>query len=267
MADGASTSTTRRAPRSPRPGSHPARRAALRRAPSGLGQAFNFDLLEADFDAGAVPHRRRRTTSSSRHASGSSTHLGALQPRRRAARRPATGCRARARARRPPANRHGSEWLLRRREPAPRLARRASPGAGRDPVAARRCPARPTSTRARSSACRRSPTSPTTVRQDPPFFRSRGFDVGPRRLPGAAAVDGTGPSFGFGAGGRRTCRSRRGWRGTRSPCRTADPGSTLHLYRQALRCAASCSRERTSSGVRRASRTSCGSPATRGGRS
>ena len=45
-----STSTTRRAPPSPRPGSRATRRARYA-SPDGLGQAFNFDLLQADFDA------------------------------------------------------------------------------------------------------------------------------------------------------------------------------------------------------------------------
>ena len=40
---------------------HAARRARYAR-PTGLGQAFNFDLLQADFDAGAVPRRSSPAT-------------------------------------------------------------------------------------------------------------------------------------------------------------------------------------------------------------
>ena len=45
-----STNTTRRGPPSPRPGCTPAAGARYA-SPQGLGQAFNFDLLQADFDA------------------------------------------------------------------------------------------------------------------------------------------------------------------------------------------------------------------------
>ena len=89
-----------------------------------------------------------------------------------------------------PARKHGNEWLLsggRRARARPR--RWTSARAGRHSLRARAARARPTSTRARSSACTRSPKSRRCRRQDPTFFRSPGLDVGTGRMPRPAAVD------------------------------------------------------------------------------
>ena len=81
-----STSTTRRAPRWPRRSPRSERRALYAR-PTGLGQAFNFDLLKADFDAARVPRRDHRLPG--RGAAGRLVvDLGAVQPRRRPAHLP-----------------------------------------------------------------------------------------------------------------------------------------------------------------------------------
>ncbi len=76
---------------------------------------------------------------------------------------------------------------------------RASAGPGPRCCSCSACPARCTCTRARSWACRRCSTCPTTARQDPIWLRSGGAGARPRRLPGAAAVArADGPSLGFG---------------------------------------------------------------------
>ena len=73
---GCSTSTTHHARRSPRPG-FTIRAAARYASPQGLGQAFNFDLLEADWDPGAYPKDDRAQPGHDRR-SGASSDLGAL---------------------------------------------------------------------------------------------------------------------------------------------------------------------------------------------
>ena len=78
---------------------------------------------------------------------------------------------------------------------------------------------------------------PDAERQDPTFFRSPGVDVGPRRMPRAAAVDARRAARSASAPTARTCRSRRGSASTRWRPRRRDPDSTLSLYRRAL-CAA-----------------------------
>ncbi len=96
------------------------------------------------------------------------------------------------------------------------------------------CPARPTSTRVRNSACPRSRTCPRRCWPGPDVETFGVHRTGPRRVPGAAAVVGHGTAVRFrwsGAG----CRNHG--TGPRSPSRPSnrDPGSTLSLYREALR--------------------------------
>ena len=65
---------------------HASRRARYA-SPEGLGQAFNFDLLQSDFDAASF---RRIITHNLDRGAGfrGLVHLGAVQSRRRAARHP-----------------------------------------------------------------------------------------------------------------------------------------------------------------------------------
>ena len=65
---------------------HATRRARYA-SPEGLGQAFNFDLLQADFDAERVP-RNHHPQPRRGHRVRRLLHLGVLQPRRRPARHP-----------------------------------------------------------------------------------------------------------------------------------------------------------------------------------
>ena len=123
--------------------------------PDELHQAFNFDFLDATWTADSF--RKVIDTSLAESSDRRRTdHLGAVQPRQAAARHP-----------------------VRRRR------RRPAPGPGRRPADAGPARLAPTSTRARSWACPRCSTCPTSVRQDPAFRRT-GDE--PRRLPGADAV-------------------------------------------------------------------------------
>ena len=222
-----STSTTRRGPRSPRPGSHASRRARYA-SPQGLGQAFNFDLLQADFDAAQFRRDHHRQPRPRPRESGRVVDLGALQPRRRPARHPLRPARSR---RHDQDGRPGCSATARRRcstsscglrrARAATLLMLALPGSGL-PVPGRG--ARPA--RGRRPAGR----------------RAAGPDVLPRRSGVEKGRDGCrvplpwtvdGPSFGFGAGGAHL--PQPAWFGPQSvAAQDDDPSSTLSLYRRAL---------------------------------
>ena len=114
-------------------------------------------------------------------------------------------------------------------------ARPVCAGPAPPPSSCSRCRARRTSTRARSSASTRSPTCrPRRCRTRP--GSASGHTVKGRdgcRVPIPWTTDG--PSYGFGDGSRRTCRSRAGSARSAWPPRRATRRSTLTLYREALR--------------------------------
>ena len=125
-----------------------------------------------DADAAA---RGASTTRSPRTPPSAPRHLGAVQPRRHPARHPLRPRRHRVR--------------LRRQRPARRPTCELGTAAGprRRPAHRSPCPGAPTSTRARSSACPRSRTCPTSCSRTRSLPLRR-HDPGPGRLPGAAAV-------------------------------------------------------------------------------
>ncbi len=191
--------------------------------PDEMHQAFNFPYLTTEWDAAAL---RAVIDESLRAfaAVGAPEHVGAVEPRRRAPR-----VAPRADGREPAGSRHRpalAGQADRRPRPAPR--------ARRDRPSCSRCPARPTSSRAKSSACPRSSTCPTTRARTrrgsaPPASATAVTAAacpcrGPRPSPRTASAR---PAS-------RGCRSPR--RGRRSPatCRTATRSSTLSLYRTLL---------------------------------
>ena len=158
-----------------------------------------------------------------------------------------------------------ADTTLRLRRPRPRPARWTWSSAPAGPAPPRcctwRCPAAPTSTRARNSACGRSRTSRTSCEQDPMWLAHRRRRPRPRRLPGAAAlVRADAPPFGFSPDGasaaavaadaarrlerdspsrRRPATRTRCSSSTAAPCalRHAEPG--LRSDREPLRWLAS----------------------------
>ena len=261
-----STSTTRRAPPSPRPGSTPAARPAVRQ-PEGPGPGVQLRPARG---------RLRRRASSAR----SSTDNLALAARVRlvdapgcsptttsSGTPPATACPHRARGTDGrPATGTAVAAVGRRRAGARRRPRPA-PRPRRHPVHAGPARLGATCTRARSSACTRSPTSPTPQRQDPTFFRSPGVEIGRDGCRVPLPWTRRRPVVRLRRRRRRTCRSRRGWRlrrrgaggrpGTRRWSSTAGPCG----------CAANCSRARNSSGSTPAGPTCCASAGPAAGRS
>ena len=206
-------------------------RVPLYASATSLGQAFNFDLLEADFDAEQFRTVVENNLALAARSGSSSTWVLSNHDVVRHATRyglPAPGRTPDGR----PANRHGREWLLGggvgdldvagglRRARAATLFLLGLPGSaylyqgeelGLHEVA----------------------DIPDELRQDPTHARSGGFDVGRDGcrvpLPWASA----GPSFGFGPGPAHL--PQPGWMASYAVAEQEDdPASTLNLYRRAL---------------------------------
>ncbi|QPZ37931.1 glycoside hydrolase family 13 protein [Paramicrobacterium chengjingii] len=204
-----------------------AERRARYASPNELGQAFNFDLLEADFDAGQFLEIVSTNLAEAQIAGSSTTWVFSNHDVVRHATRyglPARGGRD---------VKQGSEWLLSggtepeldiatglRRARAASLFMLGLPGSaylyqgeelGLGEVA----------------------DIPADQHQDPAYFHNPGVDPGRDgcRVPLPWTVDG--PSFGFGPA--RAHLPQPEWFGSLSvEAESGDPSSTLNLYRRAL---------------------------------
>ncbi|WP_187977629.1 glycoside hydrolase family 13 protein [Mycetocola sp. JXN-3] len=210
---------------------HPSR-VPLYASPKSLGQAFNFDLLEADFDA--EEFRRIVTDNLAISAtSGSSTtwvfsnHDVVRHATRYGLPRTERGADGR------PLHKHGSQWLL---------------SGGTDPVVDTAGGLR--RARAASLFLLALPGSaymyqgeelglpevadiPAAERQDPTFFRTQGAEIGRDGCRVPLPWTESGPSFGFGEAGAHL--PQPAWFAEYAVAReAADPHSTLSLYRRAL---------------------------------
>jgi alpha-glucosidase len=207
-------------------------RIPLYARPESLGQAFNFDLLQADFDAAEF---RRVVTDNLRlaAASGSSSTwvLSNHDVVRHATRYglPPLGPEHRGRG----AEKHGAAWLA-QGGPESQLDREA--GERRARAASMFLLALPGSAyvyQGEELGLHEVATIPDAQRQDPTFFRTEGEEIGRDgcRVPLPWTVDG--PSFGFGADGAHLPQPE--WFGSYAVEREeSDPDSTLELYRRAL---------------------------------
>ena len=207
-------------------------RVPLYASAESLGQAFNFDLLEADFDAGQF---RRIVTSNLELSavSGSSTTwvLSNHDVVRHATRYglPHPGRKADGR----PERKHGNEWLLSRgvepvldREAGERRARAAT-------LFVLGLPGSAYLYQGEELGLHEVPDIDDTLRQDPTFFRSPGVDVGRDGcrvpLPWSRSSDS------FGSGGDHAHLPQPAWFASYAvEVEDADPRSTLNLYRRAL---------------------------------
>ncbi len=201
-------------------------------SPGSLGQAFNFDLLKADFNADqfravVTQNLELAATSGSsstwvlsnhdvvRHA----TRYGLPDPQRRPDGEPVV--------------KHGGEWLL-SRGVSPRLDREQ--GVRRARAATLFVLALPGSTylyQGEELGLHEVWEIPDDRREDPTFFHSPGVDVGRdgARVPLPWTSSGT--SFGFGTDGAHL--PQPAWFAAYSvEAESADPASTLSLYRAAL---------------------------------
>ncbi|MDP4333538.1 glycoside hydrolase family 13 protein [Curtobacterium sp. A7_M15] len=193
----------------------------------GLGQAFNFDLLEADFDAGQFRTIIEFNLGLAEESGSSTTWVFSNHDVVRHATRYALPARNGAE------DKQGSAWLLAggaqdaldrslglRRATAATLLELALPGSAY-------------LYQGEELGLHEVGDIPDADRQDPAFFRNPGVDVGRDgcRVPLPWTRDGE--SFGFGPGGAHL--PQPAWFAEVSvEAEDADPDSTLNLYRKAL---------------------------------
>ena len=210
---------------------HPSR-VPLYASIESLGQAFNFDLLEADFD----PAQFRRIVADNlalAKESGSSTTwvLSNHDVVRHATRYGLPDAERGADGR--PTLKHGNEWLLSGgQSPALDAAR----GERRARAAATFVLGLPGSAylyQGEELGLHEVAEIPDAQRQDPTFFRSPGIDQGRDGCRVPLPWTESGPAFGFGAAGAHLPQPE--WFGTYAvDLQDGDPASTLSLYRRAL---------------------------------
>ncbi len=202
-------------------------RRARYASPEGLGQAFNFDLLEADFDAAAFRRVVEENLALSALSGSSSTWVLSNHDVVRHATRYGLPVP------KDPKEKRGSAWLLSggveptldterglRRARAATLFMLGLPGSaylyqgeelGLHEVA----------------------EIPRDRRQDPAYFRNPGVDIGRDGCRVPLPWTGEGPSFGFGSGPAHL--PQPDWFGPLAVARQdGDTSSTLEFYRQAL---------------------------------
>ena len=207
-------------------------RIPLYASPESLGQAFNFDLLQADFDAGQF---RRIVTENLElaQASASSTtwvlsnHDVVRHATRYGLPHPDRDDDGR------PARKHGNEWLL---SGGTQPVLDSVGGLSRARAATLFVLALPGSAylyQGEELGLHEVAEIEDLYRQDPTFFRSPGVDVGRDGCRVPLPWTSTGDSFGF--GGAHAHLPQPSWFGDVSvEAQEQDPHSTLTLYRRAL---------------------------------
>lgn len=211
----------------------PERRARYASA-QGLGQAFNFDLLKADFDAAQFRDIIRLNLDLAAATGSSSTWVLSNHDVVRHATRyglpprgtdPVNGG--------DPTQRQGKQWLL-ARGATPVLAREL--GLRRARAATLLELALPGSSylyQGEELGLHEVPDVPDEARQDPAFFRSAGTEVGRDGCRVPLPWTRGGASFGFGE--NAAALPQPAWFGSLAvEVQARDPASTLALYRQAL---------------------------------
>jgi len=207
-------------------------RVPLYASATSLGQAFNFDLLEADFDAAQFRQIVQHNLDLAARSGSSSTWVLSNHDVVRHATRyglPTPGRTPEGR----PADRHGRQWLLAggvdaldgaggiRRARAATLFLLGLPGSAY-------------LYQGEELALHEVADIPADRRQDPTHARSSGFDVGRDGCRVPLPWSDEGPSFGFGPGPAHL--PQPAWMARHAvSTQEDDPGSTLNLYRQILR--------------------------------
>jgi len=206
-------------------------RLPLYASAEGLGQAFNFDLLEADFDATQFREVVTHNLDLAARSGSSSTwvlsnHDVVRHPTRYGLAVPGRTDDGR------PLVKHGATWLLSGgtepldREGGARRARAAT-------LFALALPGSMYLYQGEELGLHEVVEIPDDRREDPTFFRNPGVDVGRDgcRVPLPWTPDG--PSLGFGSGPAGL--SQPGWMAEYAVSRLEeDPTSILHLYRDAI---------------------------------
>ncbi|PZE85220.1 glycoside hydrolase family 13 protein [Curtobacterium sp. MCBD17_032] len=212
----------------------PADRRARYASAEGLGQAFNFDLLEADFDAGQFRSVIEFNLGLAEQSGSSTTWVFSNHDVVRHATRYALPPRSGDAEHAPSTDKQGSAWLLAggsqedldrdlglRRARAATLLELALPGSAY-------------LYQGEELGLHEVGDVPDADRQDPAYFRNPGVDVGRDGCRVPIPWTRTGESFGFGPGGAHL--PQPAWFAASSvEAEDADPDSTLNLYRAALR--------------------------------
>ncbi|WP_020123611.1 glycoside hydrolase family 13 protein [Streptomyces canus] len=202
----------------------PAHRRARYASPEGLGQAFNFDLLQADFDAAQFRKIIADNLAFAAESGTSSTWVFSNHDViRHATRYALPGNAAKA----------GAQWLLDGGDPAaldiPRGLRRAKAAT----LLMLALPGSAYLYQGEELGLQEAGQIPSEQRQDPTFFRTQGEQIGRDgcRVPLPWEPDGT--SFGFGPAGAHLPQPE--WFAHyAASVEEKDPASTLAFYRRAL---------------------------------
>ena len=209
-------------------------RVPLYASPEGLGQAFNFDLLQADFDAAQFETVVRENLELARNSGSSSTWVLSNHDVTRHATRYGLPHPARQ-ANGEPSVKHGLEWVLSRGtspeldwEGGERKARAAT-------LFMLGLPGSSYLYQGEELGLHEVADIPDEDRQDPAFFRSGGAEFGRDGcrvpLPWTSSAS---SSFGFGDAGAHLPQPQ--WFARYSvEAETDDPDSSLTLYRRALK--------------------------------
>ncbi|MFT4213730.1 MAG: glycoside hydrolase family 13 protein [Microbacterium sp.] len=204
-------------------------RIHLYASPESLGQAFNFDLLEADFDAAQFRSIITANLALVAESGSSSTWVLSNHDVVRHATR--YGLTSQPESEIP--TRHGGHWLSAGGDEA--FLDRAK-GVRRALAATTFIMGLPGSTylyQGEELSLHEVADIPAEHRQDPTFFRTHGFVVGRDGCRVPLPWTASGPSFGFGAAGAHLPQPE--WfAGHAVEVEEADAASTLHLYRRAL---------------------------------
>lgn len=207
-------------------------RVPLYASADSLGQAFNFDLLEADFDASQFREVVTENLELARASGSSSTWvLSNHDVVRHATRYGLPDAERGADGR--PARKHGQEWLL-SGGTEPRLDREL--GGRRARAATLFVLGLPGSAylyQGEELGLHEVADIDDARRQDPTFFRSPGVDLGRDGCRVPLPWEASGPSFGF--GDAEAHLPQPSWMGEYAvESQIGDPESSLTLYRRAL---------------------------------
>jgi alpha-glucosidase len=207
---------------------HPDRLARYA-SPEGLGQAFNFELLQADFDAEQFRTIITKNLAEAVVTGSSSTWVFSNHDVVRHATRyglpKGTG--------RGGTGTDGRDWLLEGGDPAADDAERGLRRAKAATLLMLALPGSAYLYQGEELGLQEDGQIPDEDRQDPAFFRNKGVDVGRDGCRVPLPWEPEGPSFGFGANGAHM--SQPTWfAGYAASLQAQDAGSTLAFYRRAL---------------------------------